>query len=351
MISLATSSVSGRVRDNVLACLDENRLGGGRFIGEFERMVADYTGAKHAIAVANGTLADIVALGALVAKDDTRSEVIVPALTFIAQTNAVIYNGLTPVFVDVGDDFQMDIKQVEEAITEDTLAIFPVHLLGKACDIEKLREIADKRGVFLVEDCCEAYGGESNGKKLGTFGDFGTFSFFPSHTITTGEGGMVITNDDELASLARKVANHGRKGDDILDKFHFDFLGINAKMSNLTAAVGAAVAYTADLVIEQRRKNVDFLNEKTKSGWYATSPHCYPILSETRDDDMRRMWAGGVECRKLFSCLPTQERAYGWLGYEKGDFPVAESIGEHGYFVPIHQDLTITELAVIASLL
>lgn len=363
MISLATSVITDKVRKNVNACLDENRIGQGRFNKEFERKTAEYLGAKHAIVVNNGSMADITALGALKAKYPGKTEVIVPAYTFIAQTNAILINGLTPVFVDVRDDYQMDMTKVEEKITDKTLCIFAVHLFGKTCNIFYLQNIAKEHNIGLVEDCCEAFGGEAINKgcllqewteKVGTIGDFGTFSFFPSHTITTGEGGMVITNDDELAELARQVMNHGRRGDSIFDKFHFDVFGFNGKMSNLLASIGCAIIDDADIIIEKRLSNVLLYNSLLGKNWYATSPHCYPMRYETeeaRDATLKRLEDNGVEARKAFSCLPTQEKVYAHLGYKTGDFPVAEKFGKTALFVPVHQNLSEEDIKLIASLL
>ncbi len=369
MISLATSKITKEVRDNVNACLDDNRIGQGRFNKQFEEDTAKYLGVKHAMVVNNGSMADIVALGVLKAKNPGKTEVIVPAYTFIAQTNAILINGLTPVFVDVGNDYQIDIEQVEKKITNKTLCIFAVHLFGKACNIMKLKQITDKYNIGLVEDCCEAFGGgiklfaiRNNSEitkvkfsmKLGTFGAFGTFSFFPSHTITTGEGGMLITNDDELAELARQVSNHGRRGDNILDKFHFDVFGFNGKMSNVLAAIGCAILPTADEVIKKRRENVELYNSLRKLNWYATSPHCYPVEYNNegeRDETLKRLWENGIEARKAFSCLPTQEKVYKYLGYKEGDFPVAEKFGKIMLYTPIHQGLTEENIKKICNLL
>jgi len=749
MISLAQSTITQEVRDNVNACLDENRIGQGRFNKQFEEDTAKYLGVKHAIVVNNGSMADIVALGALKAKYPDKTEVIVPAYTFIAQTNAILVNGLTPVFVDVGDDYQMDVSQVESKINDKTLCIFAVHLFGKACNILKSKVLADKYNIGLIEDCCEAFGGsteylssidgrpvEKRSRRLGSIGDFGTFSFFPSHTITsldyqekivikdkesglisnirigdfvtkedykkyqcvsfdkegnlsfqnitgtiehpvneklyrlklqtgrettvsashsiftdseigiiptkvsdlsigdsifvpnnlkcfgedsfevtisgykkgsweqynsainiseelawllgwyaaegwtgkndmpnypitfslhkkelpvaneisriskkifgakfniydkgenglsvqcgssrsmyefllmwcgklaenkkvpefiftskesikksfldayyqgdgcehptftnggglsmdsktisrelaegiyylllslginsriskengkndviilgnicdtqdvysvcysknsivnsnnfrggkrkkkyndislakilsieeiesttpnvydltvdgyenfiggmavclhnTGEGGMIITNDDNLAELARQVMNHGRRSDNILEKFTFDVFGYNGKMSNVLAAIGCAVLPTADEVIQKRRQNVELYNKALGKDWYATSPHCYPVRyssREERDTMLEKLWENGVEARKAFSSLPTQEKVYGYMGYKLGDFPVAEKFGQTTLFLPVHQGLTEEDIKYICKLL
>ena len=358
MISLAQSTITKEVRDNVNACLDENRIGQGRFNKQFEEDTAKYLGVNHAIVVNNGTMADMVALGALRAKYPGKTEVIVPAYTFIAQTNAIFMNGLTPVFVDVAGDHQIDVSHVESKITDKTLCIFAVHLFGKACDIYALKEIADRHNIRLVEDCCEAFGGLAKDNeltdKLGTVGDFGTFSFFPSHTITTGEGGMVITNDYYLAALARQVSNHGRRSDDIMEKFTFDVFGYNGKMSNILASIGCAILPTADEVIEKRRSNVRLYNEILRKDWYASSPHCYPMVyvsEQDRNAVLQKLWDNGVEARKAFSSLPTQEKVYEYLGYKLGDFPMAEEFGKTALFTPVHQGLTEENIKFICSLL
>lgn len=354
MISLATSLVNEEVRANITSALDENRIGGGRFVKEFEDKVASYMGSKHAIAVCNGTMADIVAIAAMKALRPHKTEVIVPALTFTAQIAAVILNGLTPVFVDVNEDYQMDLNQAEEKINARTLGIMSVHLLGKECNIEWATKLAWGYGILLMEDCCEAYGGEYEiGEKFGTKSVFGTYSFFPSHTITTGEGGMIVTDNDYCAELARKIMNHGRASDKITEKFHFDMIGLNGKMSNLIAAIGCGVVNTADDVIVRRKANVELYNSKLGLGWNASSPHCYPLIMnsrEERDEMLTHLESNGVESRKLFSSLPTQEKAYKYLDYTPGAFPVSESIGDKGLFLPVHQDLTEENITTICEL-
>ena len=341
MISLATSKITDKVRENIQAVLNENRLGDGRFVKEFEKKVAHYVGAKHAITTCNGSMADIVSLAVLKEQRPGKKEVIVPALTFIAQPNSILINGLTPVFVDIGTDYQINTALIEEKITENTLAIFPVHLLGVLCNIFEIKRIAQKYNIFVVEDCCEAFGIYSNT-------DFGTYSFFPSHTITTGEGGMIVTNDDTHAEIARSIKNHGRKSDDILEKFHFNYLGYNGKMSNITAAIGCGVIDEADSVIEKRKNNVSLYNNFLEGTWFAESPHCYPYIyksQEERDKALLRLEKNGIEARKLFSCIPTVEYRI------PGSYPVAQEIGEKGLFLPVHQELTEEDIKKIVFFL
>ena len=333
-ISLATSTINKTVRKNVKECLDTGRIGGGRFVKEFEDKVAEYMGAKHAIATCNGSMADIVALATLKVLNPSKTEVIVPALTFIAQTNAVLINGLTPIFVDIKEDYQIDDTKV--SITDNTLAVFPANLLGKIAPI-----VPGEFDVPMVEDSCEAFGirrGEA----------MTIFSFFPSHTITTGEGGMIITDSDTHAEIARKMINHGRRSDKILEKFHYDFMGFNGKTSNVAAAIGLGVMEEVDEIIETRKKNVFLYNNFLENDFYAESPHAYPYIYKNqlvRDARLLTLEMEGIEARKIFSCIPTAE--YGM----KGNFPVAEKIASHGLFVPIHQDLTQKEIKKIASII
>ncbi len=354
MISLATSVITDKVRENVNACLDDNRIGQGRFNKEFAEKVGTFCGVGPGAEVCNGSMADVVALTSLKVLYPDRNEVIVPAYTFIAQTNAIFIAGLKPVFVDVNDDYQINTAQAEEKINKNTLCLYPVHLFGKACEIMTLKLIAEKYGIGLVEDCCECFGGEYSGIKVGTFGDYGTFSFFPSHTVTTGEGGMIISKDPSRIELAKKIANHGRRGNNILDKFHFDVAGYNGKMSNVLAAIGSAIIDEAQDIIERRRENVKLYNKILGLNWHATSPHCYPVRyanEEQRDETLKRLEANGVEARKAFSSLPTQEKVYAYLGYKEGHFPVAEKFGRTALFVPVHQNLSEDDIRFITSLL
>lgn len=319
MISLATTIINDKVRANIKACLDEDRIGQGRFIEEFEQKVADYVGVEYAIAVCNGTMANAVALRAL-AEIYPGNEVIVPALTFVAQINSVIMSGLKPVFIDIGDDLQM----TQPEVNENTLCIMSANLMGKKCDIE---------GDIVLEDSCEAFGLKP---KL-----IGTYSFYPAHTITTGEGGMIVTDDDKLAKLCKRIRNHGRKGDDILNKFEFDIFGFNAKMTNLSAAIGCAVIGEADNIIQKRKENVLLMNELVGQDFYAESPHGYPVFyknKEERDKKLIALEGNQIEARKLFGCSIE-------------GFPKAKDMGDRGLFVPIHQNLSEEDIKKISMCL
>lgn len=348
MIYLGISEITDKVKKNIEECLKSGMIGSGNFVERFEKAVAKYVGVKHAIAVCNGSMADIVALAVLKTLHPDKTEVIVTALTFIAQTNAILINGLKPVFIDVKYNYHIDPIDVKNAITDKTLAVMPVHLLGKVNpDTDKIKKIADKNGICMLEDCCEAFGVKPK--------EIGTYSFYPSHTITTGEGGMIVTDNDEYAELARRIRNHGRIEGGVLNKFHFDTFGFNGKMSNLTAAIGSALVEKTDEIIRKRKDNVKEYNYLLNREWYAESPHCYPFMyddGEKRDAMLLKLEKNGIEARKIFSCLPTQERVYQYMDfYEKGYFPIAEMIGEGGLYLPVHQGLTNKDIKKICEII
>ncbi len=327
MIRLGTVEVNDTSKRLVNKALDEGMIGQSPLIEEFEQKFAEKIGSRHAIAVCSGSMADIIAL-AVMKEIHGRTEVILPALTFAAQLNAVLINGLTPVFYD-------DIGDVGELITNDTLCVFPVHLLG-------VRTELDDWGVPIVEDACEAMGTEG----CGTTGDVGTFSFFPSHTITTGEGGMIVTNDDRIASIARQLRNHGRRTG---QNFRFDLVGFNGKMSAVNAAIGIGMLEDFDDIVKRRKANY-----KKLGGTLDICPHAFPALyssREERDAKLEELRENGVEARNLFSCLPTQELAYKFLRKREGQFTHSEYVGDCGLYVPCHQDLTDAEIKKIKSLL
>lgn len=358
-IGLGAVVVTERARELILKAVDQGQIGQGPLVREFEEEVARWFGVRHAVAVANGTAADAIALAAVREVSDGRDEVIVPALTFVAQINALYYRHLRPVFVDVGEDFQIDVERIEEKVGSRTLAIMPVHLLGRPARMDPIMEIARRHGLWVIEDACEALGSRYRDRLCGTIGDAGCFSFFVSHSITTGEGGMILTNDDQLDSLARSLRNHGRLSDAPLDKFRFPRLGFSAKMNQMEAAIGLGVMPVLGEVLGARRSHMLVLNRLLGDhfaegpGEYIV-PHGYPVPfnnGDARDRALLRLHELGIEARPLFSSIPTQEAAHASLGYHEGDFPVAERIGRCGLYVPCHQNLTHDDLMYVAECL
>src|SRR5829696_1081022 len=210
LIPVYQPDLSGRERKYVLECLDTSWISSlGTFINRFEEAFVETTGAAHAMTVSNGTVALHLAYHCLdIGPGD---EVIVPTFTYIASVNTIVQTGATPVFVECRpEDWLIDVADVERKITSRTKAIVPVHLYGAICDMPALKELANRHGIALVEDCAEALGSTLNEQHVGTFGDIGTFSFFGNKTVTTGEGGMVVARDKKLADHLRLVKGQGQ---------------------------------------------------------------------------------------------------------------------------------------------
>ncbi len=220
----------------------------GSYIEIFENNFAAFCEAKHGVAVSNGTVAIHLALKALgIGKGD---EVIVPDLTFAATINTVFHAEATPVIVDVeNDSWCIDPKEIEKAITPKTKAIIPVHLYGQACDMDAIMAIAKKHNLYVIEDCAEAHGARFNGKRVGSIGHIGCFSFFANKVITTGEGGMCTTNDLRLMELMKVMRDHGMNKN---KKYYHEVIGYNYRMTNLQAAIGVAQLERIEEILQQR---------------------------------------------------------------------------------------------------
>jgi len=233
----------------VVAVLRSSRLSLGPALGEFERAFAEYIGTAHAIAVSSGTAGLHLALLALgVGAGD---EVIVPSFTFIAAANAIRYVGATPVFADIDPaTLNMDPACVERAITPRTRALLAVHTFGVPAEMDALLAIAARHRLKVVEDACEAIGAKYRGRKVGGFGDAGVFAFYPNKQITTGEGGMVVANDPEVAASIRSLRNQGRRATD--DWFEHSALGYNYRISEMNCALGLAQLRRIDAILARR---------------------------------------------------------------------------------------------------
>ena len=232
----------------------------GSLTKEFEELIIDLTGAKHAIAMSNGTVGLFCALKALgIGEGD---EVIVPDLTFIASANAVIMAGATPIFCDIEkDSFCIDAEKAELLINTKTKAIMPVHLYGQSARLDELINICDEKKIFLVEDAAQGVGVSYKGRHVGTFGDIGVLSFYGNKTITCGEGGIVLTNSDYLAEACYRLKNHGRKKKGI---FIHDQIGFNFCFTEMQAAIGISQMYKLERVIKRKKEINNLYNSELK---------------------------------------------------------------------------------------
>jgi perosamine synthetase len=325
----------------------------GGFVKEFEQKFAAYLGVEHAVTVTNGTAALHLALVA--AGIGPGDEVIVPSFTMIASAAAVCYAGARPVFVDCErDTFNLDVARAAEKITERTRAIMPVHIYGLSCDMTPLAALAEKHRLVVVEDAAEAIGSRYEDQPCGALGDLGCFSFFANKAITTGEGGMVVTDDGELAQKLRYYKNlcfppTGPR------RYVHAHIGFNYRMPNTVAAIGLAQLERVDDYVSMRRENARRYNERLAGQRGITVPAerayaynsfwMYAILIEddfglSRDEVMQALEARGIDTRSFFVPMHRQTSLIEYGADVSGSFPNSEYASARGLYLPSSSGLT-----------
>ncbi len=338
-IPIYQPALTGREREYVNDCLDSTWISSkGKYITRFEEGFAQAVGVGHAASVCNGTVALHLALVAL--GIGPGAEVIVPTLTYIASVNAIAYTGATPVFVDsLPDTWQMDPADVRRKLTPCTQAILAVHLYGQSCDMDALCAIARERGIYLVEDCAEAIGTRFQGRHVGGFGDIGAFSFFGNKTITTGEGGMVVSNDKTLHA---RMVHYKGQGLAAHREYWHDVIGFNYRMTNICAAIGLAQLEQLDAFVARKREIGERYRRNlagspvTCHGEAPGTTHSYWMCSilverELQREPLRGHLAGlGVETRPVF--YPVHTMPIYATPFQR--HPVAEDLGWRGINLP-----------------
>lgn len=347
-------SLNGNEKKYVNECLDSTWISSkGRFISEFEKRFAEHTHIRHAASVCNGTVALHLALVALgIGPGD---EVIVPTLTYIASVNAITYSGATPVFVDsLQDTWQMDPEDVKRKITPSTRAILAVHLYGHPCDMDALAAIAQEHDCYVIEDCAEAFGSLYKSRHVGSFGQISTYSFFGNKTITTGEGGMVATNDETL--FERCVHFKGQGLAKFREYWH-DVVGYNYRMTNICAAIGLAQIEQADQFLAMKRQVAHWYKEELQglpvTVQYESDDvqHSYWMFSilvekpEQRDPLRKALSDAKIETRPLF--YPVHTMPMYALKFQQ--HPVAENLGWRGINLPSWPGLAKEQIEYICG--
>ena len=385
-VPFGTITIPDRAKQLIAEALESKRISSGKYVRQFEDKFAELIGVKESVAVSSGTDADVLALAVLHDFGAGRKdEVIVPALSFVATGNAVVHARFTPVFVDIRrDTLNIDPDLIEQAITSKTRAIMPVHLMGKPADMDRIMEIAGRYGLRVIEDAAEAHGGVYKGKPLGSLADMGAFSLYLAHIITTGEGGIVTTNNEDYADILRSLRSHGRackckqciiniasrhcpqrfearNGED--SRFFFERIGYSCKMNELEAAIGLGNIEQYHDILGKRRRNLLYALERferfspylatiKEEPWEQIGPHALPIIvqeeaSFTRMQLTNFLEEQGIETRTLFASMPTQCPGFAYLGYKLGEFPNAEYMGNHGIHVGVHQDLGLEDMEYV----
>lgn len=356
-IFVSSPNLCGNEKKYVDDCLESTWISSkGKYIGLFESGFASYVHTSHALSCSNGTVALHLALEALgIGSGD---EVLVPVLTYIATANAVRYTGAEPIFVEADSDtWNLDPAKLEEKITPRTKAILVVHLYGNPVDMDPVMRIAREKNLYVIEDAAEAHGARYQGEMVGSIGNISTFSFFGNKVITTGEGGMVVTNDDALAA---KVSLLKGQGVDPMKSYWHTVVGYNYRMTNIQAAIGLAQLENIDHQIMQRQKVEERYHEKLadlsdylvfQKPTPGSTPVCWMfsvLLRETvsfeRDEVMNLLAMAGIETRPLFYPI-TQLPPY----VCDETFPVAERIASRGMNLPTHSLMTTEQVDYVCQ--
>lgn len=338
----------------------------GKYVTEFENQFAEYCGCKYGIAVCNGTIALHLALiGLGIGKGD---EVIVPTFTMIASAFAVCYTGAKPVFVDADKDtWNIDVKKIEEKITSKTKAIMPVHIFGKMCDMDAIHALAKKHNLYVLEDAAEAHGASYHGVKAGASSDIAAFSFFANKNITTGEGGMVVTNNKEFYDRARYFKNVCFPLDGPRNYQHED-IGYNYRMSNVVAAIGLAQVEKADDYKEMRIRNhqlykkylsdvpgILFQSEPDKDCvdvcWMNTIVIDPAKYGHHKDELIAHLKENEIDTRLLFTGMHKQKAMMDYGCDCSGEYPVCEWLTENGFYLPSSSSLTEEQIKFICGII
>lgn len=356
-ISLSSPDISQAEIDAVIDVLKSGRLSLGPRVDEFEEAVARYVGVKHGIAICSGTCGLHLLVRALGIGHG--HEVISTPYSFVASTNCVMFEHARPVLVDIDPEtWNIDPKKVEAAITSKTKAIIPVDVFGVAPDMDAIERIAAKHQLGVIEDSCEALGGKYKGKMLGSLGNAGVFGFYPNKQITTGEGGMIVTNDDNIAQLCRSMRNQGR--DAGMGWLAHERLGYNYRLSDIACAIGAVQISRINEILAKRSKVADKYRDRLRGesrlsmqkipadcdiSWFVFVVKLDDRYSEAdRNRIIGQLRERGIGCSNYFAPIHLQRFYRDDFGYKEGDFPICERVAARTIALPFHNFLTDAEI-------
>ncbi len=335
----------------------------GSKLPEFERILAEVAHRKYAVAVNSGTSALHLIIRSLSIKDG--DEVITTPFSFIASSNAILFERAKPVFVDIKKDtYNIDAGLIERVITEKTKAILAVDVFGQPADWVTLTKIARKHNLYLIEDSAEAIGSEYKGKPAGSFGDAAIFAFYPNKQITTGEGGVVLTDNENIADLSKSMRNQGRgEGDNWLQHTR---LGYNYRISDINCALGISQAKRLDEIVKKRADAEKLYNEKLKDVEEVITPYISPNVNrmswfvyvirlskrfgkKERDVIIKLLREKGVQARNYFAPIHLQPFYREKFGYKKGDFPITDFVSDRTIALPFFTEITEEEVNYVVK--
>lgn len=360
-IPMSSAEISSDDVEAVEKVIRSGRLALGPYQREFEQSIADYVGAKYGIAVSSGTAALHLIVRALgLGPGD---EVLVPSFTFVASVNAILFEGATPVFVDIEPEtYNLDPDDVARKVTSKTKAIMAVDIFGHPVDWDAILEIAEQHDLKVIDDSCEALGAEYKGRKLGQFGDAAAFAFYPNKQITTGEGGIIVTDDGEIADLIFSLRNQGR--DHMGSWLGHQRLGYNYRMDEMSAALGVSQFRRLETFLEKRERVAGMYTECLRGFDWVRPPTVKPdvrmswfvyviTFSEQvkRDEVMKVMAERGIPTRSYFNPIHTQPYILRLFGDLKGRLPITESVGQRTVALPFHNNLSHDEVEMVIEVL
>ena len=362
-ISLSRPDITENEKKAVIGVLNTARLSLGEKYIEFQKIISDFTGVKYAVAVNSGTSGLHLIIRSLgIGRED---EVITTPFSFIASANCILYENARPVFVDIDEKtLCIDVSKIEKKITKKTKAILAVDVFSHPAQWDALKKIAKKHKLFLIEDSAEALGSEYKGKKCGSFGDAAVFAFYPNKQITTGEGGVVLTNNKRIAELCQSMANQGRKIENGKWLEHVR-LGYNYRLDEMSCALGLVQIKRIKEILAKRNKVAGLYNKKLKEIKEVQIPYIeksskiswfvYVVkLSEKfagkkRDKIIKEMAKKGIQCSNYFQPIHLQLFYKNEFGYQEGDYPVTENISNRTLALPFFNDLKEKEINFVVK--
>ena len=348
MIPIARPQMGEEEKQSVWEAMASGSLAQGPRVRELEERFAEFVGAGYAVATSSGTTAlHLALLGYGMGEGD---EVITVPFTFIASANSIVYTGARPVFVDIDErDFTIDVSQVEAAITPRTKAIMPVSLYGQPADLPAIAEIAERRGLAVIEDAAQAHGAIYRGRPVGTLGDMAAFSLNSTKNMTTGEGGMITTHDAELADRVRLLREHGMKV-----RYHHDIVGYNFRMTDIAAAIGLAQLPKLPAYNDRRREIAARYDAELRG---VLTPfvrpgvthvyHQYTIRVAERDAFAEKLKERGVGSAIYYPIPVHRQKPFLAMGYGREPYPVTDRLTEQVLSIPVHPALSDDEVSAV----
>ena len=352
MIPICKPKITDEEISAVTKVLRSGNIVQGEETSLFEKEFSEYVGTDYGIITSSGTTALMVGLTALGLKKG--DEVITTPFSFIASSNSIIYTGAKPVFVDINPKtFNIEPSQIKEKITERTKALLIVHLYGLPCDMDPILDICKEHNLLLIEDCCQAHGAEYKNKKVGTFGDLSVFSFYATKNMICGEGGIILTNNQEVAERCKALRSHGE-----FKRYNSDFLGYNFRGTDIFSAIGRIQLKKLKNFNERRREIARMYNQELKDvgdlelplekEGYVHVYHQYTIKTSKRDELLEFLLKEGIG-NKIYYPVPIyKQEPYKSMGYDEA-LPAVENVSSEVLSIPVHPSVTDEDVMHIIS--